>query len=179
MPLYTGIGDRGTTALFDGTTVAKTDIRVTAYGEVDELNTIIGVAHAMGLSDGLSEIIVTIQQDLFSLGSLLADPTSKISERVTKVTLDDSDVKRLEVWIDRLEKDLSPLKNFILPSGCQTGAAFHHARAVCRRAERSIVAIGAEHVQPELLRYINRLSDLLFVMARCANRDAGAVEREW
>ena len=102
MPLYTGIGDHGTTALFDGTTVAKTDIRVVAYGEVDELNPLIGVAHAMGLSDGLSEIVVSIQQDLFALGSLLADPTSKISERVTKVTLGDSDVKRLEGWIDRL-----------------------------------------------------------------------------
>ena len=88
-----------------------------AYGEVDELNTLIGVAHAMGLSDGLSEIVVSIQQDLFALGSLLADPTSKISERVTKVTLGDSDVERLEGWIDRLEKDLPPLRNFILPSG--------------------------------------------------------------
>ena len=179
MPLYTGIGDCGTTALFDGTTVAKTDIRVVAYGEIDELNTLMGVAHAMGLSDSLSEVVVTIQQDLFALGSLLADPTSRISERVTKATLGDSDVERLEGWIDRFEKDLPPLRNFILPSGCRTGVAFHYARAVCRRAERSIVAIGVEQIQPELLRYINRLSDLLFVIARCANRDAGVVEREW
>ena len=88
-------------------------------------------------------------------------------------------MERLEGWIDRFEKDLPPLRNFILPSGCRTGVAFHHARAVCRRAERSIVAIGVEQIQPELLRYINRLSDLLFVIARCANRDAGVVEREW
>ena len=179
MPLYTGVGDRGNTALFDGTTVSKTDPRVGAYGDVDELNAAIGLAHASGLSRELSEIAVSIQRDLFAVGALLADPRSRIADRVTKVTIDAKDVERLELWIDRLDESLPALKNFILPGGSQAGAILHHARTVCRRAERRIVALGVTSVDPNLVCYVNRLSDLLFVMARSANHRAGAVEIEW
>jgi len=179
MPLYTGVGDRGTTMLFDGTIVSKSDPRVIACGEVDELNAALGLADAMGLSDALSEIGIAIQRDLFAIGAQLADPRSRIADRVTKVTISTADVKRLESWIDRLDDLLPTLKNFILPGGSRAGASLHHARTVCRRAERRIIGLGSESVDPQLLRYINRLSDLLFAMARTANREAGATEREW
>ena len=124
-------------------------------------------------------MVVTVQRDLFAVGALLADPQSRIADRVTKAVIDATDVKRLETWIDQLDKALPPLKNFILPGGSHAGATLHHARAVCRRAERSIVELGMTSVDPHLLRYINRLSDLLFAMARTANREANAPEREW
>ena len=179
VPLYTGVGDRGTTALFDGTTVSKTDPRVTAYGDVDELNAVIGLAHASGLSGALAEMAVAVQRDLFAVGALLADPRSRIADRVTKATIEASDVERVESWIDRLDAALPPLKNFILPGGSQAGAILHHARTVCRRAERRIVALGVTSLDPHLVRYVNRLSDLLFVMARSANHEAGGIESEW
>lgn len=179
MPLYTGVGDHGTTALFDGATVSKTDARITAYGDVDELNAVIGLAHASGLSGALTEMAVSVQRDLFAVGALLADPRSRIADRVTKATIETTDVKRLELWIDRLDEELPTLKNFILPGGSHAGAILHHARTVCRRAERRIVALGVTSLNPHLLRYVNRLSDLLFVMARSANYGAGAVEIEW
>ena len=179
MPLYTGVGDHGTTVLFDGATVSKTDPRIIAYGDVDELNAVIGFAPASGLSGVLSEMAVSIQRDLFAVGALLADPRSRIAERVTKATIETTDVERLESWIDRLDEDLPALKNFILPGGSHTGAILHHARTVCRRAERRIVSLGVTSLNPHLLCYINRLSDLLFVMARHANYGLGAVEIEW
>ena len=109
MPLYTGVGDRGTTALFDGTVVSKADGRVMAYGEVDELNAIIGVAHSVGLPDSLQEMAIAIQRDLFAVGARLADPRSKISERVSKTVIDESHVSRLEKCIDELDDSLPKL----------------------------------------------------------------------
>lgn len=179
MPLYTGVGDRGTTALFDGTIVSKADGRVMAYGEVDELNAIIGVAHSVGLPESLQEMAIAIQRDLFAVGACLADPCSKISERVSKTVIDESHVSRLEKCIDELDDSLPKLRKFILPGGSHVGAVLHHARVVCRRAERRIVDLGVKSLDPQLVIYMNRLSDLLFVMARTANETAGSKELEW
>ena len=179
MRLYTGVGDRGTTALFDGTTVPKDDARVAVYGDVDELNAVVGLARAAGLPDDLDEMVVAVQRDLFAIGARLADPRSRIAARVTKAQIGAADVERLEAWIDRVDGALPPLRSFILPGGSPAGAALHQARAVCRRAERRIVGLGVEAVEPELLRYVNRLSDLLFALARAINHRSGAAEIEW
>jgi cob(I)alamin adenosyltransferase len=176
--LYTRTGDAGDTSLFDGSRLSKADPRVDAYGEVDELNAWLGVARAAGLDADLDEALVAIQRDLFAFGARLADPARKIAARVTKASLDDDDVARLERLIDRLETELPPLRRFILAGGAPAGAALHVARTVCRRAERRIVALDPP-VEGLLVRYINRLSDLLFVIARAANRRAGAPETEW
>lgn len=181
MKIYTRTGDAGETSLFDATRVTKDDPRVDAYGEVDELNAWIGFAHASGLgpvAPALDEPLQHIQRDLFALGAALADPAHKIASRVTKATLGDADVERLEQLIDRLEADLPPLRRFILAGGTPAGAALHVARTVCRRAERRMVALRPP-VDAVLLRYVNRLSDLLFVMARAVNHGASVPETEW
>jgi cob(I)alamin adenosyltransferase len=177
--IYTRTGDTGDTALFAGTRVPKSDARVGAYGAVDELNAWLGFVCASAIDAELTEMIVRIQRDLFALGARLADPGQKIAGRVTKAVLSAEDVSRLEGWIDRLEEGLPPLRRFILAGGSPGGAALHVARTVCRRAERSIVGLGEGAVEPTLLIYVNRLSDLLFVMARAANLRAHAVETEW
>ena len=179
MKLYTGVGDRGATALFDGATVPKDDPRVAVYGDVDELNAALGLARAAGLPGDLDEMAAAVQRDLFAIGARLADPRSRISERVTKARIGREDVERLEGWIDGVDGALPPLRSFILPGGGPPGAALHQARAVCRRAERAIVGLGVEAVEPELLRYVNRLSDLLFALARAVNHRSGAAEVEW
>ena len=120
-----------------------------------------------------------LQRDLFALGARLADPGHKIAERVVKAAVTDADITRLEGWIDQLESELQPLRRFILAGGCPAGAALHVARTVCRRAERSVVSLGPDAVETELLVYINRLSDLLFVMARVMNHRATQPETEW
>ena len=120
-----------------------------------------------------------IQKDLFALGARLADPADRIGERVTKTAVSDADIQRLEDWIDRSETELPPLRRFILPGGSPAGALLHLSRTVCRRAERSIVALGAERVDAPVLAYVNRLSDLLFVLARVVNHRAGRAEVEW
>jgi len=179
MTLYTKTGDGGETALFDGTRVSKSEGRVAAYGDVDELNATLGLALAAGVDDDLSTVLGHIQRDLFALGARLADPRDRIAERVEKADLVESSVRRLEDAIDRYDADVPPLRRFLLPGGSQAASAFHLARAVCRRAERSIVALGAQRTPPEVLRYINRLSDLLFVLARVANHRGQVAEREW
>jgi cob(I)alamin adenosyltransferase len=178
MKIYTRTGDAGETSLFDDTRVKKDDPRVDAYGDVDELNAWLGLVRAAGPDRSLEEALVQIQRDLFAVGAGLADPARKIAGRVTKARLSDADVERLEQLIDRLEADLPPLRHFILAGGTPRGAALHVARSVCRRAERRIVALEPP-VDSVLLRYINRLSDLLFVMARSANHRAGSPETQW
>jgi cob(I)alamin adenosyltransferase len=178
MKIYTRTGDAGQTSLFDKTRVSKADSRVDAYGEVDELNAWLAFVRAAGLDEDLDEPIVRIQRDLFALGAQLADPRDKIAERVTKASLGDDDVARLETLIDWLETELPPLKRFILPGGSPVGAALHLARTVCRRAERRIVALDPA-VDPVLVRYVNRLSDLLFVLARAVNHRERVPETEW
>jgi cob(I)alamin adenosyltransferase len=177
--IYTRTGDGGETGLFDGTRVAKSDPRVAAYGDVDELNAWLGLVRAEMTDPDLAPMLDQIQRDLFALGARLADPAKKIAQRVKKAAVTGEDISRLENWIDRLESELPPLRRFILAGGTRTGAALHVSRTICRRAERSIVALGGDAVEPELITYINRLSDLLFVMGRAANRRAGAAETEW
>ena len=178
MKIYTRTGDAGETSLFDGTRVSKSDARVDAYGEVDELNAWLGLARASRLAADLDEALVRIQHDLFAFGAQLADPADKIADRVTKATLGDDDVVRIEQLIDRLEAELPPLRRFILAGGSPAGAALHVARTVCRRAERRMVSLEPR-VDQVLLRYVNRLSDLLFVLARVVNHRAGMPETEW
>lgn len=178
MKIYTRTGDAGDTSLFDGTRVRKHDPRVDAYGEVDETNAWLGLARASGLDPGLDAEIVHLQRDLFALGAQLADPADKLAPRVTKAVLSDDDVLRLEHLIDTMESELTPLRRFILAGGTPAGAALHVARTVCRRAERRIVALDPA-VDLVLIRYINRLSDLLFVLARVANHRGGVPETEW
>lgn len=177
--IYTRTGDDGDTGLFDGTRVSKSDPRVAAYGDVDELNAWLGFVRASTDDEDVKAMLEQIQRDLFGLGARLADPAKRIAERVTKAAVTPQDIGRLEDAIDRLESELPPLRRFILAGGSTPGAALHVARTVCRRAERSIVALGSEAVEPELLIYVNRLSDLLFVMARAVNSRAGAPELEW
>jgi cob(I)alamin adenosyltransferase len=176
--LYTRTGDDGETSLFDGTRVKKHDARVEAYGDVDELNAWIGLARAADTSGSLDAALVQIQRDIFALGARLADPAGKIAPRVTRAALSDADVGRLETLIDQLDEGLPPLRRFILAGGTPAGAALHVARTVCRRAERRMVALEPA-VEPVLLRYVNRLSDLLFVFARVVNHQAGVAETEW
>jgi cob(I)alamin adenosyltransferase len=176
--IYTRTGDTGETSLFDGTRTRKNDARVDAYGEVDELNAWLGLARAEHSDPALETYLPPIQRDLFALGAQLADPGEKLASRVDKAFLDDADVERLEHAIDRLEEGLPPLRRFILAGGTPAGASLHVARTVCRRAERRMVALDPP-CDPVLLRYINRLSDLLFVLARDVNHRGGAPESEW
>lgn len=177
--IYTRTGDSGDTSLFDGTRVRKSDPRVAAYGDVDELNAWLGFVRASAVGDDLSEMIVRIQRDLFALGARLADPAHRIADRVTKAAVVPGDISRLEGWIDRLESELPPLRRFLLPGGSAAGALLHVARTTCRRAERAIVLLDQDSIEPDVLVYVNRLSDLLFVMARAVNRRAAVPELEW
>jgi cob(I)alamin adenosyltransferase len=176
--IYTRTGDRGETSLFSGDRARKDDPRVDAYGEIDELNAWLGLARASRVDPALDPELVALQRDLFALGAQLADPADKLAPRVTKAVIDDDHILRLEQLIDRLETELPPLRRFILAGGTPAGAALHVARTVCRRAERRMVALDPP-VDPVLLRYVNRLSDLLFVLARVANHRGGMVETEW
>jgi cob(I)alamin adenosyltransferase len=177
--IYTRAGDAGETRLVDGTRVSKSTPRVEAYGDVDELNSLLGLASASGVDSDLSDRLVAVQRDLFALGARLADPNGRLADGAPKAALGDADVRRLEVWIDQLEAELPPLRRFVVPGGTPAAAALHVARAVCRRAERRIVGLGRAAVEPPLLAYVNRLSDLLFVLARAVNRRAGRADVEW
>jgi cob(I)alamin adenosyltransferase len=177
--IYTRTGDSGETGLFDGRRVPKSDLRVDAYGEVDELNATLGLLLAEALDADVAEMLRSIQRDLFAVGGRLADPSGRIAHRVDKALLGKPQIDRLEEWIDRLDTELPPLRRFILPGGSRAGALLHQARTVCRRAERRIVLLGAEAVDTDVLAYVNRLSDFLFVAARAVNRRAGADEIEW
>jgi cob(I)alamin adenosyltransferase len=176
--IYTRTGDSGETSLFDNSRVSKADPRVDAYGEVDELNAWLGLVRAVGINPDLDAELVHIQRDLFAVGAQLADPSDRLADRVTKAFVTDADVVRLEALIDRVEQEVAPLRRFILAGGVQAGAALHVARTVCRRAERRIVGL-VPAPDPLLIRYVNRLSDLLFVLARVVNQRAHQPETEW
>jgi cob(I)alamin adenosyltransferase len=177
--IYTRTGDSGDTALFDGTRVQKSDPRVAAYGDLDELNAWLGFVTANLSDDDVIPKLRQIQRDLFAIGARLADPSHRIAGRVTKAVISADAVARLEAWIDALDAELPALRRFILAGGSSAGASLHVARTVCRRAERSMVALGEEAFEAELLQYMNRLSDLLFTLARAVNRRAGVPEVEW
>ena len=178
MKIYTRTGDAGETSLFDQTRVSKADPLVEAYGDVDELNACLGGARAFGIPPDIDGALVQIQRDLFAVGAQLADPAERLAARVTKAFITDTEIERLEGLIDTLESELPPLRKFILAGGGQAGALLHIARTVCRRAERRIVGLTPA-ADPVIVRYMNRLSDLLFVMARAVNHRAGLPETEW
>jgi cob(I)alamin adenosyltransferase len=178
MKIYTKTGDKGDTRLFDGTQVRKNDPRVEAYGNVDELNSVVGAAMSF-LDDGELRIILTdVQRDLFSVGAQLADPKQHGTKQKSK--LDPARVAALEETIDRFETELPPLRQFILAGGGPAGALLHVARTVCRRAERRVVALAESvKIDPLTIEYLNRLSDFLFVMARLVNQRQGQQEIPW
>jgi cob(I)alamin adenosyltransferase len=180
--IYTRSGDSGDTGLFGGQRVRKDDVRVEAYGTVDELNALLGVAVSVSQDPDLARLLTHIQHDLFSLGADLATPESAGEKhgRAVVSRVDDGAATRLEHEIDRLESELAPLNRFILPGGSPLAAQLHLARTVCRRAERRCVRVlDSETVNPNIVRYLNRLSDLLFVMARAANARAGVQDIPW
>jgi cob(I)alamin adenosyltransferase len=177
--IYTKTGDRGETSLFGGDRVSKDDDRVAAYGDVDELNACLGVARAFVMDDELSAVLGTIQSCLFGVGAELATPIERHATLPSRV-VDARDAEGLEAIIDRLEERLPPLKTFILPFGDRGAALLHLSRTVCRRAERSVVTLSRrQRVRDEVLTYLNRLGDLLFVLAREVNRAAGVADIPW
>ncbi len=171
--VYTKTGDQGQTSLVGGARVSKASLRVDAYGDVDELNCVIGLARARMQADGIDEALGLIQNDLFTLGGDLASPSDLEVPRIAE-----SFTKRLEELADRFLEELEPLKEFILPGGSEAGAVLHLARTVARRAERRAVALSeTEQLNPEAVVYLNRLSDLLFILARLVNHRAGVREK--
>lgn len=180
MKIYTKTGDDGTTGLFGNQRVQKDAPRVDAYGTVDEANTVIGTALAAGAPAELAEVLLALQARLFDLGADLATPRGGRPDPSYLVRIGDVHVEEMERLIDRFEADLEPLTNFILPGGTLTAAHLHHARAVVRRAERALVALArSEDVGPAAVVFVNRLSDLLFVLARWANHAAGVADVPW
>ena len=181
LKIYSKTGDGGETGLFGGGRVPKDDRRVTAYGEVDELNAALGLALALEPRAFARDLLELVQRDLFTIGAELASPDpAKLVKALPGPRLGDARVEALEDAIDRAEATLAPLKNFILPGGSSKAAALQLGRAVCRRAERAVVTLSREAaVSPAILKYVNRLSDLLFVLARAANAAAGLSDVPW
>jgi cob(I)alamin adenosyltransferase len=181
MKIYTRTGDAGETALFGGGRVAKDHPRVAAYGDVDELNSAIGVARAAAPAELFDDLLQSVQRDLFSIGGHLATPhPEKVRKALEKAELSEERVALFERTMDEADAELPPLRAFILPAGAPKAAALHLARTVCRRAERSVVRLAQADEVPELfLTYLNRLSDLLFTLARLANHRAGAGDVTW
>lgn len=178
MKIYTKTGDRGDTSLFGGQRVPKDALRIEAYGTVDELNSILGVVRSDNGDERIDHILTFVQNQLFELGADLATPRSVEKKSVKRI--DAKDYHALEKLIDGLELHLKPLKTFILPGGSPVAARIHFARTVCRRAERTVVRLSRnEDIGETITVYLNRLSDLLFVLARYANRIAGVPETEW
>ncbi|ABY36647.1 MAG TPA: cob(I)yrinic acid a,c-diamide adenosyltransferase [Chloroflexus aurantiacus] len=176
MKIYTRTGDAGETGLFGGQRVRKDDLRVQAYGTVDECNAALGVARAAGPDPALDAVLAVVQNQLFVVGADLASPGE--SPYIPRVSAELTSF--LEEQIDAMEAELSPLKQFILPGGHPVAAHLHLARTICRRAERVVVTLATEEeVRPEILTYLNRLSDFLFVAARIANARAGVSDVPW
>jgi cob(I)alamin adenosyltransferase len=177
--IYTKTGDRGETGLFGGARVSKASARVDAYGELDELNSVIGLVRSEPFDAEVDALLARVQSRLFDLGAELATaPDSKVSLGIPLVG--EEEVQLLERAIDRAEVELAPLKTFVLPGGSKAAAYLHLARTVCRRAERKLVGLAeTESVREECVRYVNRLSDALFVLARLANHRAGVADVPW
>jgi cob(I)alamin adenosyltransferase len=182
LKIYTKTGDRGETGLFGGQRVAKDDARVDAYGDVDELNSVIGLAVAGMDDEPLAEELRRVQADLFTLGAILATPAPEDGGRENPwiPTLPAGRVTEMERVIDAAEEEVEPLKNFVLPGGSRSAATLHLARTVCRRVERRVVALShGVKIDDAVLIYLNRLSDLLFTLARLANHRAGVPDVPW
>jgi cob(I)alamin adenosyltransferase len=178
MKIYTGRGDQGKTSLFSGGTEFKDSARVTAYGTLDELNSILGIAHSFCHNQRIKDVLISLQSELFEAGADLATIKKK-NPRIDRIG--EADWRELETLIDDLQSQIPPLTKFILPGGSPGAAFIHLARTVCRRAERHLVTLvrNTDDVNPELLIYLNRLSDLLFVMARFENILGGEKEEIW
>ncbi|TWT82832.1 Cob(I)yrinic acid a,c-diamide adenosyltransferase [Planctomycetes bacterium CA13] len=179
MKIYTRTGDSGSTGLFGGPRVSKDDDRIEAYGTVDELNAVLGTARSEQVSETIDAQLQQVQNELFSIGAELATPDP---DQHDMRIINESHVTRLEQWIDQHEQTLTPLKNFILPAGTTAATQLHLSRAVCRRAERRVVTLVRRHdvkVTEASIVYLNRLSDLLFVLARVVNVEAGVAEVHW
>jgi cob(I)alamin adenosyltransferase len=181
MKIYTKTGDAGDTGLFGGGRVPKNHPRVEAYGDVDELNAVLGLARAAEPMPRIDEVLVPIQRDLFAIGALLATPDrEKMQQHLTKARVDEVRIQDLEHAIDDGDAELETLKSFIVPGGSQKAAVLHMARTVCRRAERRVVELsGNTEIPPLVIIYLNRLSDLLFTLARVANKRSGMGEVTW
>ncbi len=182
MKIYTRKGDSGETSLFGGERVTKDNQRVAAYGTVDELNSALGLAIA-ALPQPLQDwrpALVKIQSDCFTIGSILATPKSGAARPEHIPALSERRVEDLEDAIDGLDEELQPLKAFVLPGGSESSAAVHLTRSICRRAERCVVTLAqSEEVEPVIIKYLNRLSDFLFTLARAANARQGVADVEW
>lgn len=179
MKIYTRTGDTGSTGLFGGPRVSKDDDRIEAYGTVDELNAAIGMARAFDVGATIDAQLDQIQHELFSIGAELATPDP---DQFELRIIGEGHVATLESWIDEHEKGVPPLKHFILPAGHSAAGALHLARGICRRAERRTVTLVRRHevsISEELIIYLNRLSDLLFVLARAINHAQGVAEMQW
>jgi cob(I)alamin adenosyltransferase len=179
MKIYTKAGDNGETGLYGGPRVGKDDLRIEAFGTVDELNAVLGLARTSSPPAEIDTHLERIQNDLFDLGAELATPDAKA--RGTNF-IGDVQIKELETAIDQFDANLEPLKTFVLPGGSSTAAWLHVARAVCRRAERRVVTLSrvpTADISPSIVVYLNRLSDLLFVLARAANRMVGIADVKW
>lgn len=177
MKIYTRSGDEGSTGLIGGDRTGKDDPRVTAYGTVDELNAVLGIARSLDEAGHLDGALRSIQRNLHLAASMLASPDPA---RLTVAPLGPEATAELEAWIDRMDEELPPLDHFILPGGGRLGAELHRARTVCRRAERHVVALSRHAEVPDPVRvYLNRLSDFLFTAARLANRREGLEEEAW
>jgi cob(I)alamin adenosyltransferase len=181
MKIYTRTGDAGETGLFGGGRVPKDHARVAAYGDVDELNATLGVARAAGPDATFDALLEAVQRDLFSIGGYLATPDpARVEAALAKAELPPGRIEEFERAMDEADAELPPLRAFILPAGTAQAAALHHARTVCRRAERSIVHLSHDtSVSPLFIAYLNRLSDLLFTLARLANHRAGLSDKTW
>jgi cob(I)alamin adenosyltransferase len=180
LKIYTRTGDKGDTGLFGGGRVSKAHPRVEAYGEVDELNATIGFARAIEPMPRVDEVLVPVQRDLFAIGALLATPDrDRMHKHLEKASIDEGRIKELENAIDHGDAELEALKAFIVPGGTPKAAALHVARTVCRRAERRVIALEEEDIPDVVVVYLNRLSDLLFTLARVANKRAGTGEVTW
>jgi cob(I)alamin adenosyltransferase len=181
MKIYTRTGDQGETGLFGGGRVPKDHPRVAAYGDVDELNSTIGLVRATAPTDWFDELLAGIQRDLFSIGGHLATPDpERVQAALAKAELSHTRVQAFEAEIDAADRELPPLRAFVLPAGSPKAAALHLARTVCRRAERNVVHLSHEAPVPELfIVYLNRLSDLLFTLARLGNHRAGLGDVTW
>lgn len=178
MKIYTRTGDDGTTCLFDGTRVSKSHQRVDAYGDIDETNAILGLVISSSQDMSVNELLLKIQKDLFALGAQLANP--KHQKQKSKADFTDEKILFLEQAIDQADSEIDPIKYFILHGGTITAAYLDLARTVCRRAERKMVLLAqTETVEPVLITYVNRLSDLLFMLARLVNKRQNVRDREW
>jgi len=182
--IYTKTGDKGETSLYGGTRVSKAAARVESYGTLDELNAFIGLAKAEISDEKVLSQLQKIQFDLFTVGSEAATPTDKMLLANGKNRLDlmisEKEITELELWMDDFDAELEPLRFFILPSGGKAAATLHVCRTVCRRAERAMVFLNeTEEVRPELIKYLNRLSDYLFILARYISKISGEKEDYW